>query len=414
MVGHTARLAATVHRQHRIAHVYAPQWDGGGEDIAQCAAARHIAVVDKTLAGHARLAAYLGEDGCRKGIAGILLRSIELDNRPSAQHGMIGGVVLLGIIGMETMRVVGRNHECALHSLMERLLRAVLHEGYAAQHGGQERTSRALLGLRASLLVVEYGQHLCDIALRSGQHGLQTGKAHRQVIEPSGGNELIVDAKRAGGLRVGKVKVEVEDVFCLHRLLLAQFLHNGIDEQVATFQLIGEQSQYGQHVLLAAQLHAIVHLTVEMDGEIADLQQRTAYVQQAGNGLKRAVAAQYDASCKRQRTVEPRGENRAAIHLGVQTHHAALATHLGIGLHTERWGVAMGTNHVESRIGKRLAAYAEGINGGVVLRDEELVARRNGAKGKTGVYPAEAIGLQFADDVACREEVDGRCVEEIQ
>ena len=57
MVGYAACLAETVHAEDGIAHIDTTQGDRGGQDVAQCATARHIAMVDETLAWHACLMA---------------------------------------------------------------------------------------------------------------------------------------------------------------------------------------------------------------------------------------------------------------------------------------------------------------------------------------------------------------------
>ena len=78
-------------------------------------------------------------------------------------------------------------------------------------------------------------------------------------------------AKGAGGCGVGEVEVEVENVVALHLALLVQLLQDDIHQQVAFLQLIGDLSEQGQHILLSAQFHAIVDLSVEVDGEVTDL-----------------------------------------------------------------------------------------------------------------------------------------------
>ena len=107
MVGRAARLTAAVHRQDGIAHVDAAQRQRRRQDIAQGAATGHVGVVDEALAGHTGLSAYLGEDGGRDGVAGILLCGIELDDWTAAEHGMVRRVVLLAVVGMPGMGVVG-------------------------------------------------------------------------------------------------------------------------------------------------------------------------------------------------------------------------------------------------------------------------------------------------------------------
>ena len=97
---------------------------------------------------------------------------------------------------------------------------------------------------------------------------------------------------------------------------------------VARHRLVNGGGQQRQHVFLARQLHAVVHLTVEMYGDVRDEKQRTAYVQQTRHRMQYIIATQHDTPCKAQRTVEPCAHNRTAIHLRVQRQHAA-AQHLG-------------------------------------------------------------------------------------
>lgn len=62
MVGRTARLSAAVHGKDGIAHVHAAQGQGGSQNVSKRAAACYVAMVHKTLARNACLAANLGKD----------------------------------------------------------------------------------------------------------------------------------------------------------------------------------------------------------------------------------------------------------------------------------------------------------------------------------------------------------------
>ena len=64
MVSDSGCLAATVHGEQWIAHVYTSEGQGGSEDVAQGAAACHVAVIDETLEGYACFLADAGKDGC--------------------------------------------------------------------------------------------------------------------------------------------------------------------------------------------------------------------------------------------------------------------------------------------------------------------------------------------------------------
>ena len=76
-----------------------------------------------------------------------------------------------------------------------------------------------------------------------------------------------MSAEGAGRRGVGQIEVEVENVV----LPDVQFAADDVQQQVAPFQFVSHDAENGQHVLLPAQLHPVVHLPVEVDGQVADL-----------------------------------------------------------------------------------------------------------------------------------------------
>ena len=134
-----------------------------------------------------------------------------------------------------------------------------------------------------------------------------------------------MNAEGASWRCVSEVEVEVENVLTAHGALLTQLFEDDVEEQIAGFELACNLSQERQHVLLSAQLNAIVDLTVEVDGEVADLQQRSLDVEQHCVGTHYVLAAHDDTSGKCERTVEPCRHYRTAIHLGVELDESALA-----------------------------------------------------------------------------------------
>ncbi len=219
-----------------------------------------------------------------------------------------------------------------------------------------------------------------------------------------------MNAESAGWSGIGKVEVEVEDVLLLHLQLLA----NQVQEQVAFLQLILDDAKNGQHVLLLAKLHAIVYLTVEVDGEVADLQQGAANMQELCDGLHHILRAHNDAACKGEWTIEPSAHDGTAINLCIEANDAAISSHLSIWFDAESRRVAMCTNHVEASLAKRFCANTEGIDGRVVLREEELLAWLHLAKFVAGIKSFEASLLELLTDVLDCQEVHRRVVEELQ
>ena len=111
MVDDCCRLTHRVHTPHRVTHIDATHGELRGEDITQGRASSHVGVVDEILAGHLGEAAYLGKDSGALGIGDILLVGIDLDHGAATHHGVVGGVVLARVVGMQGVCHICRNHE---------------------------------------------------------------------------------------------------------------------------------------------------------------------------------------------------------------------------------------------------------------------------------------------------------------
>ena len=197
--------------------------------------------------------------------------------------------------------------------------------------------------------------------------------------------------KGARGRGICQIEIEVEDVLTLDGKLLA----DDVQQQLSALQFVADNAQNGQHVFLFAQFHTVIHLAVEVDGQVADLQQRSAHMHEQRTRVKRISTANDDATCQRQRTVEPSRHDWTTIYLRVQLHNPPLAGHLGVGFDTERGRIAMGADHVKAHISQRLTPYLEGIDRRVVLRHKKFVTSRHLAQWLLRVNAAEARLFQF-------------------
>ena len=241
----------------------------------------------------------------------------------------------------------------------------------------------------------------------------KTSVAHRQVVETPRGYQLVVGTEGACRRGVGEIEIEVDDVVAGHRGGAVELFDDEVDEHIAALQLVVDEAKDGQHVFLPVELDAVVDLAVEVDGEVANLHQRAADVYQMSDGREGVFVARNYSSGNGERTVHPSREDGASVDLGIEPYDAALARHLSVGLDAEGRRVAMGAYHVETLVGKRLATYAEGVDGRVVLGDEEAVAGAHVAQRAGGVNAAETVGFQLMGDVAHRKKVDGRCVQKV-
>ncbi len=73
----------------------------------------------------------------------------------------------------------------------------------------------------------------------------------------------------AGWSGISQIEVEVENILFLDIQFAGYYIH----QEVSLLQFIIDDAKDRENILLLAQLHTIIHLTVEVDGKIADLQQ---------------------------------------------------------------------------------------------------------------------------------------------
>ena len=186
MIVARAGLAHRVHGQHGITHVNALDVDLTGQDIAQGRAASHVTVVHEVLERGTGFLAQALEDRCRVGVAHVLAVGVHLDARAAAQGGMVGRVIFLGIVGMESMGIVSRHHERTVNGASKVLKVASQCHDEPEQHVAQHGRVGALLGAAARLLVVKdgcYQRRVFVLGLGDGRDG---GMHHAQVIEAAG------------------------------------------------------------------------------------------------------------------------------------------------------------------------------------------------------------------------------------
>lgn len=155
MVDSRHGFASRVHSPDRLTHVYASQVDLRRQNIAKSRTAGHIAVVDEVLAGHTGLLANGAEHGCRLSIGHILAIGIDFDDRTATDHRVVRRVILLAIVGMESMGIVSRHHKRRIDAAQIILITSAETLDDALEKLGKHRRRRALLRARPRLLVVK-------------------------------------------------------------------------------------------------------------------------------------------------------------------------------------------------------------------------------------------------------------------
>ena len=192
-----------------------------------------------------------------------------------------------------------------------------------------------------------------------------------------------------------------------------QFAGNEVHQQVVLLQFLVDDAEDGQHIFLLGELDAVVHLSVEVDGEVGNLQERTLNVQQMGLGLKGISASHNHAARKAERAVHPRGEDCAAIGFGVEFDDAALGVHFCVGLDAEGGRIAMSGNDACACLGQGLRAHLKGENGGIILGHVETAAGLNALQRFCGIVSRIASSIQLLGYGLDGKEIHRRGIEEI-
>ena len=258
---------------------------------------------------------------------------------------------------MPSVSIVGTYHKGLFYGAEPIVHCSSLCQHYTLKHCREERTACTLLCLTSCLLVVEDCQHLSHLRRLVGcKKRFQSCVHHREVVEPSAADELSVETYGTGWCGIIEVEVEIQNILLLH----IQFFAYEIQQHTA-FKLLVYDAYNGQHILLFAQFHTIVDLTVEMYGKIGDYQQRTLNVQQACLRVQSIFSAQHNTSGKRQGTVHPSAHNRTSINFCVQFHQSSLAFHFALWLNAESRRVAMCTDDMETALCHWFATNAESI-----------------------------------------------------
>lgn len=113
------------------------------------------------------------------------------------------------------------------------------------------------------------------------QEGFKSGVNHAQVVKPSRRHKLAREAPAVGRTDNVEREVEVYDVGSRH----AEFFGQEVEQRLSGVLAFGRNADDGEHVFLFGKFHAFVHLAVKVDGQVGYLQQRSADVQQAADGM---------------------------------------------------------------------------------------------------------------------------------
>lgn len=407
-----------MHAELRVAQIQGAHAQPSSQTGSDGAATRRIVADDKELQRDAGLAGALLQHDDAGRVGGVALVGVDLDDGAAVHGGLVRGLVLAGVVGVDGVGHVGGDEERARERLLKgrRFLALVVdllitavaggiavagEHRQAAQHRGQQVGLGALGGLRANLLVVEADGHadggvvVEDVGLADGlDEALDGAVRHAQVVEARGEDELVVDATDDGLLRVVEDELEVDDggdvgaqlvgddvehggvvahghlleglevLVLLHGVVLGRLIGLG-----ALVELGSGKARDGEQLDLVVGVKA--GLAVQVDGQRGDAQQRLVDLDQLLHDVV-AVTDQHAAG-QAQVAVEPRVPDAAAVRLDtdLQVADVALARD---GLDAQAGRIGVGADDGDGVAGAPLAADGKGEDGRAVAGEVVLAA----------------------------------------
>ena len=95
-----------------------------------------------------------------------------------------------------------------------------------------------------------------------------------------------MQAHQSSRLGIIQIQIKINDFFGRH----FQFFAKHLEQEIVFFESIVEHGQHGQHIFLFAKRVAFVHLTVEVDSQMRNREQRLLEMHRFLRGIERIFA----------------------------------------------------------------------------------------------------------------------------
>ena len=283
-----------------------------------------------------------------------MLGGIVLDDDAAVHHDGVIFVNIFGVVGMQRVGIVAREHEAVGHGAVIVLVRKAEALAHAVQHIVEERTRCALFGPAADLFIVEDAADLCAPALVRREERGQRAEGALQIVQPRGGDELVPFHALLGvvEIQVGRDKV-------LHRR--AGECGDARTEAARAALSAIERDEIDRGVIVGVLVDAAVHV----DGNVRHDRHGLAEVHQTGLHAVRRL--HQHAPGDGQRPVQPGGIDHPAVALRAQADKVVICE-LSVFLDLKAGAVAVrGGDHKAVHAALR---HAEGNDGRAVARDK--------------------------------------------
>ena len=265
---------------------------------------------------------------------------------------------MVGVLGV---RIVRRDEEAAREHHLEVLLVLAKAKSDAAQRIAQEGRTRALLGRRADLFIIENAADSDVPALLCRKEAGKAAAGALQIVELGREDIFLVLAEQRPFAAAVEEEVAAENVALCNACSL------GDDGQDTAAFLPAEQRQ---RIDIRHVLHAVVHRAVHVDSNIGDHKKIAVNVHELFRDP--AVFAHEDTPRDGERTVEPRRHQHTAVFFGGELDIVRAAA-VGVLLEAEGRRIGMRRRHRKSA--RERFRHAEGNGARAVAADKILSAR---------------------------------------
>ncbi len=383
-VQNTCRLIGGVHGELRETDVRGADGELGAGDVAERGASGEIRAVVEELHGHPCPAAELLHDGTGDGIGGIFLIRAVFDDDAAVEDRPMRGVLELRMIGMHSVGIVGGDQKAPCDAAAEVLLGPAKGSTDAPERCPKEGGVCPLPCHAADLFAVKgtidrkrvrrgsgirrAGSTVLRCGGRTGgEEPCKRGISALQVIQTAAGEEFAVQPRAGCLLPVVEEEIHVDQVLRRGmgrlgdetaeqtgiRLLFILSVCGRSLRDVTGGSRIGKEipgallqaGQKGPEILPHIPMIAVVDRTVHVDGNARNDEKVAVDVDEAlGNAAPRA---DQNTPGDRKRTVQPGGQDHAAVFLDIERDVLILDSDFRIALDAEGGRIEVTRHNME-------------------------------------------------------------------
>ncbi len=191
-------------------------------------------------------------------------------------------------------------------------------------------------------------------------HSLHAG----QIVQAGRGDKFLRHSEKISRIRIVKPKLIIQDIFLFHPKLPGQIFQKIFTFFSFLFRFL--QTQHRKKVLLPVQLHALVHVFIDMNSQIGNRQEGLPEIHVPNFRVEDVLTAERHAAGRRKRAVQPGIQNRAAVDFHVDLSVSVLI-HLRARLNPKSRKICVSRRNPEIISVRKISAYGKGCQCGAIM-----------------------------------------------